>query len=561
MANIDNNKSSIRLWGIALMLSGLVAGCGGGGGRDPILGGGGNPVVAPTTVPPIPGAAVLPRIIATSPVTTNPGPTPGTPVNASILAAFDKDMAPATITNSSFTLSCATPCVAPSGTVSYFASNRSATFAPAALLQAGTTYTARVTMAVTDTSGNHLAGNTAPLPASSDYVWTFATVAAGGVTPVAGNISVFSTNPNNGALAVCPTGAINATFIVPNNLRLDPASVNASTFTLSDPLSVPVVAGSITVDSATGTIASFQPAASLTSNTTYTAVLKSGNAGIKDLANPADTLATDYSWKFTTGDASACPVPPFQLGSTVIKFGTFGGTAGMTNSGILTQVNGAIGTTAVSTAVTGFHDLTVGCTYTETPLNMGLVTGSIFTAAPPPTAACPSEGNATTFSIAQNAASEALIAYNTLAALPAGPNAGSGHLGGLTLAPGVYTASPSGTGTFDLIGSDLTLDGKGDSNAVFVFQMGASLTVGSPGAPRSVILINGAQAKNVYWQVGSAATINGGGGGTMVGTIISNAGVTFSTAGSVILTTLNGRALSLVGSVTMVNTVINVPAP
>ncbi len=574
MANIDNNKFSTRLWGATLILSGLVAGCGGGGGggRDPILGGGGDPVVAPTTIPPIPGGAVLPRILATFPATTNPGPTPGTPANASILAVFDKDMAPATINNSSFTLSCAAPCVAPAGTISYSANSRSATFAPVAQLQAGITYTARVTMAATDTTGNRLAGNTAPLPASSDYVWTFSTAAVaggaptgsgpGGVQPAtAGNITVFSTNPKDGVLAVCPTGAINATFTVPNNLRLDPASVNASTFTLTNPLLAPVAAGSITVDPATGTIASFQPAATLASNTTYTAVLKSGNTGIKDLANPADILATDYSWKFTTGDASACPIPPFQLGSVVAKFGTFGGTAGMTNSGISTQVNGAIGTTAVSTAVTGFHDVTPGCTYTETPLNIGLVTGFIFTAAPPPTAACPSEGNATTFSIAQKAASEALIAYNTLAALPSGPNAGAGHLGGLTLAPGVYTASPSGTGTFDLIGSDLTLDGKGDPNAVFVFQMGASLTVGSPGAPRSVILINGAQTKNVFWQVGSAATINGGGGGTMVGTILSNAGVTFSTAGSVIPTTLNGRALSLGGSVTMVNTVINVPAP
>ncbi|HQT91204.1 MAG TPA: ice-binding family protein, partial [Candidatus Kryptobacter bacterium] len=78
-------------------------------------------------------------------------------------------------------------------------------------------------------------------------------------------------------------------------------------------------------------------------------------------------------------------------------------------------------------------------------------------------------------------------------------------------------------------------------------------------SPRSVILVNGAQAKNVFWQVGSAATINGAGGGTMVGTIISYSGVTFSTAGNVTLTTLNGRALSLNASVTMVNTVVNVP--
>ena len=107
----------------------------------------------------------------------------------------------------------------------------------------------------------------------------------------------------------------------------------------------------------------------------------------------------------------------------------------------------------------------------------------------------------------------------------------------------------------------MTLDGQGDTNAVWVFQMASSLTVGVAGAPRSVILINGAQAKNVFWQVGSAATINGTGGGVMVGTIIASAGATFSTAGNTTITTLNGRVLGLNASVTMVNTVISVPAP
>ena len=88
--------------------------------------------------------------------------------------------------------------------------------------------------------------------------------------------------------------------------------------------------------------------------------------------------------------------------------------------------------------------------------------------------------------------------------------------------------------------------------------MASSLTVGTPLAPSSVILVNGAQAGNVYWQVGSAATINGAGGGSMAGTIIANAGMTFSTAGNTALTTLNGRALGLFAAVTMVNTVINV---
>jgi hypothetical protein len=93
--------------------------------------------------------------------------------------------------------------------------------------------------------------------------------------------------------------------------------------------------------------------------------------------------------------------------------------------------------------------------------------------------------------------------------------------------------------------------------------MATSLTVGiaGPTGARSVILINGAQAKNVFWQVGSAATINAAGGGTMVGTIISSAATTFSTAGNVVPVTLEGRTMSLNAAVTLVNTHINVPAP
>ena len=94
--------------------------------------------------------------------------------------------------------------------------------------------------------------------------------------------------------------------------------------------------------------------------------------------------------------------------------------------------------------------------------------------------------------------------------------------------------------------------------------MGTYLTVGTSSGPDSIVLTGGAQAKNVYWQVGSAATINYGGGGKMVGTIISQAGLTISSPGqstSSTVTTLNGRAIALAASVTMVNTVINVPAP
>ena len=270
----------------------------------------------------------------------------------------------------------------------------------------------------------------------------------------------------------------------------------------------------------------------------------------------------------TPGIVTPPPVIPVvpEIGGTLIvlgsasTFGTFGGSAGMTNDGTLTVINGDIGTTAVSTAVTGFHSPGLGCTYTETNDNMGLVTGTIFTAPPAPTIQCPTQGTATTFDAATNARADALAAYNTLAGLPAGPDAGAGNLANLVLTPGVYTAAG---GTFMIQGGDLTLDAQGNANAVWVFQMAQTLTVGGPGAafPQSVVLVGGALAKNVFWQVGTAATINAGGGGTMVGTIISNTGAAFSTTGNVTPVTLNGRVLSLDASVTLVNTVINVPVP
>jgi hypothetical protein len=155
---------------------------------------------------------------------------------------------------------------------------------------------------------------------------------------------------------------------------------------------------------------------------------------------------------------------------------------------------------------------------------------------------------------------DANSAYDSIspASKPGGTDPGAGELGGLTLTPGIYKAAGA---TFNITTGNLTLDAKGDPNAVWIFQTTAALTVGvaGPTGARSVIMINGGSPKNVYWYVGSAATINGAGGGVMVGTIIASAGVTFSTAGNTVQTVLDGRALSLNASVTMVNTTINVP--
>ncbi len=506
-----------------------------------------------------------PRVTVTQPATTTPGPTPNVPDNTSIAAVFTEEMAPATITATSFTLTCGTCVVTnPTGNVNYAVGTRTASFTPLSTLEVGRTYTATIVgtgaTPATDVATNALAGNQAPLPAPSDYIWSFTTVAA-----AAAPISVVSTNPANLATGICPSATINATF---NNssFRMDPATVNATTFTLTGPGLTPVTAESIVLDDATGRIATFTPLNDLTDGVLYTATIESGPSGVKDLAVPANEMASDKIWTFTAGPVSGCGPQTQQVTlASAAPFGTMGGYAGMTNQGTLTVINGDIGTTAASTAVTGFHDAGPGCTYTETPSNIGTVNGKIYTAAPPPTVACPQEGTAETFQIARQGEQDALAAYNYLAGLPglcAPPCVA--NLSGVTLFPGVY-AAPGGAFLIDGL-NDLTLDGQGDANAVWVFQMATTLTVGGAALAdsRSVQLINGAQAKNVFWQVGSFATINPAGGGTMVGTIISQAGASFSTAGNNApnqIVTLNGRVLSLGASVTVVNTIINVPSP
>lgn len=234
-----------------------------------------------------------------------------------------------------------------------------------------------------------------------------------------------------------------------------------------------------------------------------------------------------------------------SLGASA-AFAVFGGNEGVTNQGLKTVINGNLGTTGASTLITGFHS--TSAVYVETPLNSGEVKGLVISDAP--------QGTPADFILAKKAAADALNAYNILSTIPGGIDAGSGLLGGLTLAPGLYK---SASGSFKLVGSDLTLDGKGDPDAIWVFQMASSLTIGDPGASRKVILTNGAQAKNIYWVVGSQAILNAAGGGVMVGTIIAQAGAEISTPDNAITTAINGRVLGLFASVTMVNTVINTP--
>lgn len=135
-------------------------------------------------------------------------------------------------------------------------------------------------------------------------------------------------------------------------------------------------------------------------------------------------------------------------------------------------------------------------------------------------------------------------AYNTLAGLACPPaNVITADLGGTTKLPGVYC---SGT-TMNLTGT-VTLDGNGDPNATFVFQMGTGLTTAG-----NVVLINGAQAKNVYWVVGSSATL--GTASQFQGNILAYTSITLVTG-----STITGRALARNGAVSLgTGSVITLP--
>jgi len=116
------------------------------------------------------------------------------------------------------------------------------------------------------------------------------------------------------------------------------------------------------------------------------------------------------------------------------------------------------------------------------------------------------------------------------------------ELGGTTLMAGVYD---SAAGTFGVTGT-LTLDGAGDPDAVFIFQMGSTLTTASAS---SVSLINGADLCNVYWQVGSSATL--GTGSDFLGTVMADQSITLGTGASV-----QGRVLAREAAVTLDTNVI-----
>lgn len=493
-----------------------------------------------------------PTVSSTSPLAGDSG----VAVNTSVAASFSEAMDPLTVIGASFTLAC--PLGTPSaGAVGYAVNGQVATFTPSSALPASTTCTAQIGTGVTDVAHN---------PMANPVSWTFTT----GAAPDTIAPTVNSTNPADSAAGVCINKSINATF----SESIDPLTLTTASFTFTLATSAGAsVTGVVTYDTMTN-IATFNPASNLigTPATQYIATIKGGGGGIKDLAGNA--LAADKTFTFTT-NASTCATAP-ALGAAA-PFGGFGGNATLTNDGLATVINGDIGVNAASATITGLHD-SQGNVYTITPVNNGLVNGLVYTLTAPP-GSIPGD-------IVTHARADALTVFNSLspanltggidmaslAQCPSCGGAGDGanELAGRTLPPGVYL---SATGTFDLGGAghlpaNLTLDAGGDANAVWIFQTTpgtGTLNVGltgpaAPAVPIQMMLINGAQSKNIFWYVPAGATI--GTGSTVAGTLLSNAAITMSTTGgSPPITTLNGRALALAAAVTMTNTVINVPAP
>jgi hypothetical protein len=256
---------------------------------------------------------------------------------------------------------------------------------------------------------------------------------------------------------------------------------------------------------AAGTTGTFIPASDLELNTTYMAAI---TTGAKDSAgNP---MASNYTWSFTT---SACGQAPVALGAAD-DFVVLAG-ATVTNTGP-TSVTGDLGVSP-GTAVTGFPP------------------GSIIGAQ--------HAGDST----AAQGVADLTTAYNDAAGRTLCPVTVAGNLGGQTLAPGLYKS----TSSLEISSGDLTLDAQGDGDAVFIFQMASTLTTTSG---RQVILSGGAKATNVFWQVGTSATL--GSTSAFQGTIMADQAITLNTGA-----TLNGRVLARIAAVTLDSNTIVKPAP
>jgi hypothetical protein len=437
-----------------------------------------------------PDESSTPNPTVTPPTVTTAAPPSGTVgacPNTLVTVTFSKAMNPATINGTTFTLT-GPGAAAVAGVVSYDVPSDTATFTPSANLATNTPYTAMISTGALDMYGN---------PLASAFVLAFTT---GNTICAAGPPTVASVAPANGAGGVCPNAVVVAVF----SEAMNPATINTTTFTLTGP-GTTMVTGQVAYDAA-DYAATFTPSAPLMLTTTYTAMV---TTGAQDLLG---TPATEDTWMFATSTV-ACQTSSVPMGSAA-DFEALAGST-VTNTG--------------PTIITGG--------------DVGLSPGSAVTGFPPGTLTPPAVMHVTDPTAAQ-AELDLTTAYLYTAGLPGGMTL-PGDLSGLTFAPGLYTNAS----TVELSAGTVTLDAGGDPNAVFIFQIGSTLTtIGST----QVILAGGAQAQNVFWQVSSSATL--GTNSIFEGTIMALDSITLDTGA-----TLIGRALARNGAVTLDDSTVTAP--
>jgi len=174
--------------------------------------------------------------------------------------------------------------------------------------------------------------------------------------------------------------------------------------------------------------------------------------------------------------------------------------------------------------------------------SVGVSPGSAITGIPAgqPTGGSVHAGDAT----AATAQGNLTTTYNDLAGRARNATMTAVDMGHRTFRPGVFFWASSAQLT-----GEVTLDAQGDANAVFIFQIGSTLTTASNAV---VTLAGGAQAKNVYWQIGSSATL--GTGTAFKGNIVALASITLNNGAS-----LSGRALARNGAVTLDTNAVTLP--
>jgi hypothetical protein len=240
-----------------------------------------------------------------------------------------------------------------------------------------------------------------------------------------------------------------------------------------------------------------------------------------DIASATAVVATPTPTPTLTQTPTPTPTP--NNGPAAVNLGTAGNYVILTKSGIsttgTTHITGDIAVSPIaSTAITGFGLIADSSNKFSTS---SLVTGKVYAA----NYAVPTPATLTT------AVSDMETAY-TDAAGRSNPDAtglGAGEIGGLTISPGLYK-----WGTGVSITTDVTLNAGGNSNAVWIFQIGQGLTVASG---KKVILSGGAQANNIFWQVSSNAEI--GTGAQFNGNILAKTAINLRTGASI-----NGRILA-----------------